>query len=93
MGFLGEPQRINVALTRAQHGLIVIGSLGFLKVGSSANWADWATWIQDCGSVVSANSIYRQRPPPRLEWSQVDTVAKRLDDFLKSPQESRTFSV
>lgn len=42
LGFLKDPRRMNVALTRAKRGLIVIGNIETLS--SEENWRDLINW-------------------------------------------------
>jgi regulator of nonsense transcripts 1 len=45
IGFLSEMRRLNVALTRAKRGLIVIGDPATLR--SDKNWRAWLEYVRD----------------------------------------------
>ena len=43
LGFIDDRRRLNVAITRAKHGLVVIGHDKLLRKGESwGKWCDWA---------------------------------------------------
>ncbi|KAH8052785.1 hypothetical protein JL722_9918 [Aureococcus anophagefferens] len=50
VGFLRDARRLNVALTRAKHGVVVIGSEATLR--SDARWRFLLDYARDRGSVV-----------------------------------------
>jgi len=43
MGFLSDPRRLNVALTRAQHGLVVVGNRATLR--RCRLWQSWFSFV------------------------------------------------
>ena len=52
LGFLADPRRANVALTRARSGVIVVGDPGTLgkrgpnsKAAGGSVWGDWLAWV------------------------------------------------
>ncbi|KAK4699754.1 hypothetical protein P7C70_g6504, partial [Phenoliferia sp. Uapishka_3] len=74
IGFLKSPNRANVALSRAQHGLIILGNAPMLRA-NSAMWSSVVATIEDQGGLVNAlpircelhpASIYNVRNPGEL---------------------------
>jgi len=83
VGFLRDARRLNVALTRAKHGVVVIGSEATLR--SDARWRFLLDYARDRGSVVDVpdagadlrrlrrrpgRSRSRSPPPPPRSRSQ-----------------------
>lgn len=66
VGFMSNPRRINVLLTRARRGLIVFGDRSTLEK-EEVTWRDWVRWVEQQGSIV--NSHYLQMEPPMLPES------------------------
>ncbi|KAH8076652.1 hypothetical protein JL721_670 [Aureococcus anophagefferens] len=75
VGFLRDARRLNVALTRAKHGVVVIGSEATLR--SDARWRFLLDYARDRGSVVdvpdgrgppafaaAAGPVPSRSPPP-----------------------------
>lgn len=54
VGFLADARRLNVAITRAKRGLIVIGSPETLA--ADPNWREWLRWAQRAGAIVQPQS-------------------------------------
>ena len=68
VGFLGDPRRLNVTITRSRRGLVVVGHFETLAADEHT-WRPWLTWAQERGLVVgceatnqdAANAL-KQRP-------------------------------
>ena len=50
IGFLKDKRRMNVALTRAKRGLVVVGHLSTLKHDST--WSSWLDWVEESGCLA-----------------------------------------
>lgn len=67
IGFVKDPRRLNVAITRPRRGLVVVGSPSTLR--SSPDWAGFVSWAESIGAVLPQSSL----PPPA--WDLDLTVA------------------
>ncbi|GFH27097.1 uncharacterized protein HaLaN_25360, partial [Haematococcus lacustris] len=58
IGFLKDPRRLNVAITRAKRLLVVVGNKATLTAGGCPHWKAWMEYLEDKGWVL---------PVPKLE--------------------------
>ena len=66
VGFLADWRRLNVMLTRARRGLVVIGSASTLARGDPAGWGRWLAWCTARGFIVdpARGGADAPTPPP-----------------------------
>ncbi|KAG7671204.1 hypothetical protein Ndes2526B_g02329 [Nannochloris sp. 'desiccata'] len=55
LGFLADARRMNVAITRARRGLVVIGSERTLE--TSSHWSAWLNWVKKHKAVAAAEEV------------------------------------
>ncbi|GFH20727.1 putative DNA helicase [Haematococcus lacustris] len=58
IGFLKDPRRLNVAITRAKRLLVVVGNKATLAAGGCPHWTAWMEYLEEKGWV---------RPVPKLK--------------------------
>ena len=57
IGFLRDKRRLNVALTRAKHGLIVVGNKNVLRKGDPL-WRDYIDYLEDQDAIFTDLALY-----------------------------------
>lgn len=56
IGFVSDPRRLNVAITRPRRGLVLVGSPSTLQRGSR-DWAQYAKWARANRVVVGLEQL------------------------------------
>ena len=64
VGFVGEPERINVLLSRARHGLVLVGNAHTLR--SAKSQAARQRWGQVLDHLQSVDAVVTGLPAGRL---------------------------
>lgn len=59
IGFLGDKRRLNVAITRAKYGLILVGDLECLLAGSRL-WRNYLGFLEESGSIYKGKNFQYQ---------------------------------
>ena len=85
IGFLNDPRRLNVALTRARHGVVVLGNPKVLS--KQALWHDLLSHYREAGCLVEGQltalkpSSVQLAPPKRSSRAFIPPLGTRRDDF------------
>ena len=80
--FLGDWRRINVSITRAKRGLIIVGNKEYIKNSTpnknSEQWINFIKWCEDCGLVKNGdNTLNPKETPKKLQDNDMPPLPKQ----------------
>eukprot|EP00730_Choanoeca_flexa_P018671 TRINITY_DN9090_c0_g1_i1.p1 TRINITY_DN9090_c0_g1~~TRINITY_DN9090_c0_g1_i1.p1 ORF type:complete len:1018 (+),score=309.09 TRINITY_DN9090_c0_g1_i1:46-3054(+) len=86
VGFIDNPQRVNVALTRAKHHLLIVGKYGSLS--KSELWKRVLTFCQQDKSIISATSFANKAKSEQQAAATANDANNTSVEVIELSQES-----
>lgn len=89
VGFLGDPRRLNVTITRSRRGLVVVGHFETLA-SDEFTWRPWLTWAQERGLVAGceATNVEAAAALKQLELLSEEQLLRALDATYSTEKSS-----
>jgi len=81
VGFLADWRRLNVMVTRAKRGLIIIGNMKTLRADET--WGGWIDWAAQSGYLIGDNSLRKElaaEPAPARTETPLDALKETVSE-------------
>ncbi|CAJ1339362.1 unnamed protein product [Effrenium voratum] len=90
VGFLADWRRLNVMLTRARRGLVIVGNA--FTLSKDSYWSNWLEWCRRHRVVVDKEAWHAVvRAAKKAAPKRVKPLVHHLFDFEQAPQTEKAF--
>eukprot|EP01062_Namystynia_karyoxenos_P019655 TRINITY_DN17392_c1_g1_i1.p1 TRINITY_DN17392_c1_g1~~TRINITY_DN17392_c1_g1_i1.p1 ORF type:complete len:1577 (+),score=346.46 TRINITY_DN17392_c1_g1_i1:97-4731(+) len=97
LGFICDERRMNVMLTRAKRGLIVVGDTECMKKTDDPHWRHWLQQMEGYGAITTLDVMTRSArlPPPDASCGpgpSGETAGAELRRWIQADQRARSIA-
>jgi len=94
VGFMGDPRRLNVMLTRARRGMVVVGDFKTLSADKEG-WRPWLLWAQERGLIVGcpATNAKATEELVNLDGLEEPELIKATSSYLIAQQQATALAI